>query len=117
MMIAKLVFAGFFAIALAANLTYLRNRPVRGQLIEILPPDSGQRELGAWTYLFQGLYGMCRPWWKRWLFGQPSIALELVADSGVITPRCWFPEELEPLVTAQLRTVLPGCVIQGGTDA
>src|SRR5450759_2097629 len=34
---------------------------------------------------------------------------------GVITPRCWFPEELEPLVTAQLRTVLPGCVIQEAT--
>src|SRR6266851_3519730 len=112
MMIARLVFAGFIAIALTASLTYLRNRPGRGQLVEILPPDSAELDLRAWTHLFQGLYGMSRPWWKRWLFGQPSIALELVADGGVITPRCWFSEELEPLVMAQLRTVLPGCVIQ-----
>ncbi|MHB8739509.1 MAG: type IV secretory system conjugative DNA transfer family protein [Candidatus Dormibacteria bacterium] len=115
MMIARLVFAGFIAIALAASLTYLRNRPVRGQLVEILPPDSAELDLRGWVHLFQGLYGMSRPWWKRWLIGQPSIALELVADGGVITPRCWFPEELEPLVTAQLRTVLPGCVIQEAT--
>ena len=115
MMIARLVFAGFIAIALTASLTYLRNRPVRGQLVEILPPDNAELDLRAWVHLFQGLYGMSRPWWKRWLFGQPSIALELFADAGVITPRCWFPEELEPLVTAQLRTVLPGCVIQEGT--
>ena len=107
-MIARLVFAGFIAIALAASLTYLRNRPVRGQLVEILPPDSAELDLRGWVHLFQGLYGMSRPWWKRWLFGQPSIALELVTDGGVITPLCWFPEELEPLVTAQLRTVLPG---------
>ena len=77
MMIARLVFAGFIAIALAASLTYLRNRPVRGQLVEILPPDSAELDLRAWVHLFQGLYGMSRPWWKRWLFGQPSIALEL----------------------------------------
>src|SRR5260370_18856994 len=115
MMITRLVFAGFIAAALTASLTYLRNRPVRGQLVEIMPPHHAELGLGVWVRFFQGLYGMARPWGKRWLFGQPSIALELFADGGVITPRCWFPEELEPLVTAQLRTVLPGCVIQEGT--
>src|SRR5216684_6060952 len=115
-MIARLLFTSLVASTLVVvGLTCLHRRPVRGLLIEILPPDSAQLDLRAWTHLFQGLYGMSRPRWKRWLFGQPSIALELFADGGVITPRCWFPEELEPLVTAQLRTVLPGCVIQEGT--
>src|SRR6266567_5906683 len=114
-MIGGLLFTGFVATTLVVSVIYLHHRPVHGRLVEILPPDNAQLDLRAWTHLFQGLFGMSRPWWKRRLFGQPSIALELVADGGVITPRCWFPEELEPLVMAQLRTVLPGCVIQDAT--
>ena len=116
-MIPKFLAAGILFSALAAALVYFRSRPVRSTLVEVLPPDGAELDLQAWVRLFRGLYGMARPWWKRWLSGQPWMAFELEATDGVITPRCWFPEELEPLVSSQLRTALAGCVVTEAAPA
>jgi len=104
-------------VAGIGGLAFLRARPVRGKLVELLPPDSAQLDLKAWLHLFQGLYGMSRPWWKRTLIGQPWLAFELWAHGEAITARAWFPDELEPLVLAQLHAAIPGCVVRDAAAA
>ena len=108
----KLIAAACVLGLALAGLGYVRARPAKGVLIELLPPDSTELDVRAWVHFFQGLYAMSRPWWKRWILGQPWIALELSAAGGVITARIWFPHELEQLVLAQLHAAIPGCVFR-----
>ena len=95
------------ALAAAVVLRHrVRNKP--GVLVELLPPAAGALELEAWVVFFRSLYGIARPWWKRWLWGQPSVSFEFWSEAGRVHARCWFPADLEALVSTHLRSALPG---------
>ena len=97
-------------VAALAGAVVLRHR-VRskpGVLVELLPPAAGALELEAWVIFFRSLYGIARPWWKRCLSGQPSVSFEFWSEAGRVHARCWFPADLEALVSTHLQSALPG---------
>jgi hypothetical protein len=96
----------------------LRARETEGVRFNLLPPAQAPVDLAEWVSLFRGLYGMAAPWWRRALVGQPWVSLELWGEAGQVTPRCWVPTRMEPLVRLHLRTALPGVdVIQTEQEA
>jgi hypothetical protein len=106
-----LLLFGLCPIAAALAAAAVAGRRMRrdpGILIELLPPAAGVLELEAWVVFFRSLYGIARPWWKRWLRGQPSLALEFWSSAGQVQARIWVPSDLEALVATHLRSALPG---------
>ncbi len=98
------------AIGLAIVRERERRRP--GVLLDILPPEGASADLRSWKLFYQSLYAISHPWWKRLLFGQPSIVLELWSQDGDLGARCWAPARLERVVTVLLRGAIPGAQLQ-----
>jgi len=98
------------AIGLAIVRERERRRP--GVLLDILPPEGASADLRSWKLFYQSLYAISHPWWKRLLFGQPSIVLELWSQDGDLGARCWAPARLERMVTILLRGAIPGAQLQ-----
>jgi type IV secretion system coupling TraD/TrwB family protein len=98
------------AIGLAIVRERERRRP--GVLLDILPPEGASADLRSWKLFYQSLYAISHPWWKRLLFGQPSIVLELWSQDGDLGARCWTPARLERMVTVLLRGAIPGAQLQ-----
>src|SRR2546428_8567567 len=101
------------AIGLAIVRERERRRP--GVLLDILPPEGASADLRSWKLFYQSLYAISHPWWKRLLFGQPSIVLELWSQDGDLGARCWAPERLERMVTVLVRSAMPGAQLQSST--
>ncbi|MHB8688118.1 MAG: type IV secretory system conjugative DNA transfer family protein [Candidatus Dormibacteraceae bacterium] len=101
----------------AIGLALLREREHRrpGVLLDILPPEGASADLRSWTLFYQSLYAISHPWWKRLLFGQPWIVLELWSKDGDLGARCWAPARLERMVTILLRGAMPGAQLQPST--
>jgi len=104
-------------LATALGFTVLRERERRrpGVLLDILPPDGATADMRSWTLFFRSLFAISHPWWKRLLFGQPWINLELWSQDGDLGARCWAPERLERMVTVLLRSAMPGAQLQSST--
>ena len=98
------------AIGLAIVRERERRRP--SVLLDILPPEGASADRRSWKLFYQGLYAISHPWWKRRLFGQPSIVLELWSQDGDLGARCWAPARLERMVTILLRGAIPGAQLQ-----
>ena len=98
------------AIGLAIVRERERRRP--GVLLDILPPEGASADLRSWKLFYQSLYAISHPWWKRLLFGQPSIVLGLWSQDGDLGTRCWAPARLERMVTVLLRGAIPGAQLQ-----
>jgi hypothetical protein len=105
------------ALVAPAILRRLADRRQRGITFELLPPEESALVLADWVGFFRGLFGMARPWWKRWLFGEPWVVFQYVVEAGVTRARCWCPEHLEALLRSLLRTALPGMEICEAGDA
>ena len=103
----------------AIGLAVLRERECRrpGVLLDILPPEGASADLRSWTLFFRSLYAISHPWWKRLLFGQPWVVLELWSKDGDLGARCWAPARLERMVSVLLRSALPGAQLQPSTAA
>lgn len=101
-------------LAAAVGLAVVRERERRrpGVLLDILPPEGAGADLRAWALFFRSLYAIAHPWWKRWIYGQPWIVLELWSQDRDLGARCWAPARLERMVTVLLRSALPGAQIQ-----
>ena len=59
------------AVLVAAAVIRWRTLHRSGQMLELRPPATESLEPEAWVVFFRSLYGIARPWWKRWLVGQP----------------------------------------------
>jgi hypothetical protein len=101
----------------AIGLAVLRERESRrpGVLLDVLPPEGATADIRSWTLLFRSLYAISHPWWKRLLFGQPWIILELWSKEGDLGARCWAPARLERMVAVLLRSATPGAQLQPST--
>jgi hypothetical protein len=102
---------GLLAIAAALAATAVHQRRAHrdsGVLLELRPPAASTLEPEAWVVFFQSLYGIARPWWKRWLSGQPSVSLEFWSTDGQIHACIWLPSDLRDLVSTHLASALPG---------
>lgn len=75
--------------------------------IRILPPpdvDPARAES-----LWMGLHALLPPWWKRFLFGQPRLSWEVVANGDRIEVACWVPAGVPPgLVERAVQVAWPG---------
>ncbi|MGH7760727.1 MAG: hypothetical protein ACREOY_04820, partial [Candidatus Dormibacteraceae bacterium] len=108
------IVAGAAILGLAVTLAVSREREHRRQgiLLELLASESAALDLNAWLQLFQSLYGIATPWWKRWLVGQPWLSFELWSQGGSVAARCWCPAQLEGMVSSHLRETLPGLEVK-----
>jgi hypothetical protein len=104
-----IVLAAGALVVSAAVIAGVHRRASRrsGVVVRLQPPHAAALVPDDWVRLFRSLFGVVRPWWRSWLLGQPWIAFEYQAAAGETTMRCWFPPELEGLVTTFLRTTLP----------
>ena len=104
-------------LAAAVGLAVVRERERRtpGVLLDILPPEGATADIRSWTLFFRSLFAISHPWWKRLLFGQPWIALEIRSMEGDLTACCWAPARLERMVTVLLRGAIPGVQLQRST--
>jgi hypothetical protein len=75
---------------------------------ELIPPLESKWDPTAWVMFYRRLFGISAPWWKRFVFGQPWIALEFWSEGGRISACCWFPRRLEVIMLTHLRMALPG---------
>lgn len=89
--------------------TRLRDRRLArdGWRIRILPPPEAPPD-GA-SVLWTALHGLIRPLWKRLLFGQPSLAWEVVTNGDGTEISLWVPRAIPVhLVEQALESAWPG---------
>ena len=84
----------------------LRRQRIIG--LRILAPIDSRLQAEAWVACFRTLYAIAAPRWKSWLMGQPSITFEYRAQAGRVSACCWFPADLETIVSSALRAAMPG---------
>ena len=84
-----------------------RHRQDGGQLLVIRPPAAVDAAGGE--VLWRTLLGLHRPRWRRALFGQPHVAVELSADADGPRMAMWIPGGVPPgLVEHALTAAWPG---------
>ena len=108
-----LLLLSVIALALLLAAVSLRRRSAAEPALQLdlLPPEGAAADLGRWVLFFQSLYAIARPWWKRWLMGQPHLSFEFWSEAGSVRASCWLPSNLKVLVTTLLRSALPGIEI------
>ena len=75
--------------------------------IMILPPPEVDPQ--AARLLWMGLHSLLRPWWRRFLFGQPHLAWEISAAQEDVEIALWVPEEIPSgLVERTIEVAFPG---------
>ncbi|MBD2895607.1 hypothetical protein amrb99_45460 [Actinomadura sp. RB99] len=71
-----------------------------------VPPQVDPASAPAW-WAHQA--GLLAPAWKRWLFGQPHLAFEYVADASGVHFQIWVPGTVPPgMVEETIRAAWPG---------
>ena len=86
-----------------------RSRRVRegARRVRVLPPpevDPQQARL-----LWMSLHALLRPWWKRFVFGQPHVGFEIVGRPEEIDVALWVPHDMPPgLVERAVEVAFPG---------
>jgi hypothetical protein len=86
-----------------------RSRRLRegARRVRVLPPpevDPQQARL-----LWMSLHALLRPWWKRFVFGQPHVGFEIVGRPEEIDVALWVPHDVPPgLVERAVEVAFPG---------
>ncbi|WP_232385302.1 type IV secretory system conjugative DNA transfer family protein [Actinomadura violacea] len=71
-----------------------------------VPPQVDPASAPAW-WAHQA--GLLAPAWKRWLFGQPHLVFEYVADAAGVRFQIWVPGAVPPgMVEETIRAAWPG---------
>lgn len=96
------------ALAAAAVLTVLyvraRLRRFDGDLFTVTAPPGPSRP----EQFFQALHGLLRPAFRRFIEGQPWLALELRGRAGRVAFQVWIPHGERPFIESLLRAAYPG---------
>jgi hypothetical protein len=85
-----------------------RSRRLRAgaRRVRVLPPpevDPQQARL-----LWMSLHALLRPWWKRFVFGQPHVGFEIVGRPEEIDVALWVPHDVPPgLVERAVEVAFP----------
>ncbi len=83
--------------------------------VRILPPPQVDPEQAR--LLWMSLHALLRPWWKRLIFGQPSLGFEVVGRPEEIDVALWVPRDVPPgLVERAVEVAFPGARTEA-TDA
>ena len=109
-------------IATAATLLVVRSynrRQRRYVRLEVEPYRTDQTSAEAIVAMFDALHKrLLQRWWRRLVFGQPSVALEVHNQyerraAGAVVHRAWLavscPAGLEQMVETALRCAYPNC--------
>ncbi len=110
---AALVLAGVTLIGLGLTRAFARRRR-RWTRMCVEPYRADHAEAEAVRRMLESLHLLLRrPWWRRLLSGQPSIALEVHRSDGRPASCAWFavsvPVGSEASVQAILRSAYPNC--------
>lgn len=112
-------------LAAAAAVAALRYAapPVRRRLawrgtvgLKLVPPGGVEFDAEAWAAFFRSLRAATPPALKRWLTGAPWITFEYRHSGGLLSTTCWCPAAAEGLVTACLRSAVPGLEVTRHPD-
>ncbi|WP_181786966.1 type IV secretory system conjugative DNA transfer family protein [Streptomyces phytophilus] len=77
------------------------------RVVRVLPPPHVDPDGGA--ALWANLVGLLRPGWRRWLFGQPHLVWEYVADHEALALQVWVPGMVPPgMVERAIEAAWPG---------
>jgi hypothetical protein len=75
--------------------------------VRILPPPQVDPEQAR--LLWMSLHALLRPWWKRLIFGQPSLGFEVVGRPEEIDVALWVPQDVPPgMVERAVEVAFPG---------
>lgn len=106
----------FLLLAAVVGLTALAVRSslkrFSGELFEVTGPPSPTLP----EHFFQSLHGLLRPRWRRLLYGQPWISLELTGQAGEVRFQIWIPTGERAFVESLLRASYPGVELTPVTE-
>jgi hypothetical protein len=112
---------GLAAAAVACSRLVARRRREYVR-VSVLPYRGDRASAEAVVRMFQALHKrLLRRWWRRLLFGQPAISLEVhhAGEEGGATSHAWLavscPRRSEPTVESALRTAYPNCRLATAT--
>lgn len=86
--------------------------PPTRAMLRIIPPADGAYSHEAWASLFRSLLALTPPAWKRLIAGVPWITFEYRHAEDRLSVFCSCPVEAVHLVTAALKTALPGADVR-----
>ena len=99
--------------ALACRSVDSRRRHAGARLLAVRPPAAVDAAGG--DVLWRTMLGLHRPVWRRALFGQPHVAVELSADADGPRLAVWVPGGVPPgLVEHALTAAWPGTRVDDG---
>jgi hypothetical protein len=74
-----------------------------------VPPVADRANGEAW---WSHQIGLLAPRWKRWIFGQPHLAFEYVADASGTRIQVWAPGTVPPgMIEKTIRAAWPGATL------
>ncbi|RFS85983.1 DUF87 domain-containing protein [Actinomadura spongiicola] len=77
-----------------------------------VPPQVDPASAPAW---WTHQTGLLVPAWKRWLFGQPHLVFEYIADAAGVRVQIWVPGTVPPgMVEETIRAAWPGATTTTG---
>jgi hypothetical protein len=110
---AAAVFLAVVAATVAGRVVDSGRRQAGARLLAVRPPAAVDAAGGE--VLWRTMLGLHRPVWRRALFGQPHVAVELSADADGPRLAVWVPGGVPPgLVEHALTAAWPGTRVDDG---